>query len=182
MNHQNFERTLHFRVILWSTLVGVSAHPPSPEHAGVLQYTSCGGGVWASNDVVFSRVVAACPPKSRPDIWRHEVVALRLSERDPINQLCGCGKWLSGDMYVSPAMKAVGDGEHEKSQIRRQHVARDTSQPRRVESIINAFGLGADSERHSLSIDLERSASAWISNQARGPAEFKHIIKRRKRN
>jgi hypothetical protein len=22
----------------------------------------------------------------------------------------------------------------------------------------------------------------WISNQARGPAEFKHIIKRRKRN
>ena len=50
VNHQNFERTLHFRVILWSTLVGVSAHPPSPEHACVLQYTCCGGGVWASNE------------------------------------------------------------------------------------------------------------------------------------
>ena len=30
MNHQNFERTLHFRDIPGSMLVGVSAHQPSP--------------------------------------------------------------------------------------------------------------------------------------------------------
>ena len=28
----------------------------------------------------------------------------------------------------------------------------------------------------------DERVSIWISNQARGPAEFKHIIKRRKRN
>ena len=34
----------------------------------------------------------------------------------------------------------------------------------------------------SLSLSPSLSASLWTSDQARGPAEFKHITKRRKRN
>ena len=124
----------------------------TPPHPNTLVYYNTRAVAVESGRQTMSSFQESSPlvPRRVDPTWRHEVVALRLSERDPINQLCGCGKWLSGDMYVSPAMKAVGDGEHEKSQIRRQHVARDTSQPRRVESIImNAFGLGADQERHS---------------------------------
>ena len=35
---------------------------------------------------------------------------------------------------------------------------------------------------HTGQVAAEPQASIWTSNQVRGPAEFKHIIKRRKRN
>ncbi len=46
MNHQNFERTLRFRVIPGSMLVGVSAQQPSPHKKG--HSLAWSGGLWAS--------------------------------------------------------------------------------------------------------------------------------------
>ena len=106
MNHQNFERTLHFRDIPGSMLVGVSAHQPSPrkcakalERRWNLSFESAERKRGSLVPLLFAS--AARSPKSRPaSIHNHFAKStLRLSRRFSSNSAlnehkqptCGCG-------------------------------------------------------------------------------------------
>ena len=157
MNHQNFERILRFRVIPGSMHVGVSAQPHSPSRCGFTTATR----EWWNLGVDFAR---SRPPKNRP-----------ASNAIATDRLCGCGTCL-------PAFPlSANEASTEIVQESAVELAALTSV---VGGRLNSVSL-----RKRLSLLLLKGGFSergshflWISNHARGPPEFKHITKGRKRN
>ena len=183
MNHQNFERTLRFRVIPGSMLVGVSAHQPSPHKKG--HSLAWSGGLWASTARACTQVFCVCgrPSKCRLALFLSSALS-RLSQIAPLSRAGVVTEDRLEPCVLPRFMPSSANDERfdEKQNPPEKKKSSSEKNP--------AFFSRFQSEKGKKKIRgrIEKNSSVYapsptrLSNQARRPAEFKHIIKRRKRN
>ena len=177
VNHQNFERILRFRDIPGSMCVSVSAHTPLTPPAGRLdssESTALASGRWSLGvaGVLCIRAHDTGIPR-RVDLRTKRVVwCLNLSRQVWIVRR-GCGKSVTRHHRQRDASFFCLWARHEAI---RQDLERGRGSST-LETPLHLTEAPSSSDtqcppRH-LPLDLMHT---------RGPAEFKHIIKRRKRN
>ena len=186
VNHQNFERILRFRDIPGSMPVGVSAHTPLTPRVGPRAQLARP----ASSAVESERRswVSVCPTNStreRPSKSRPAHLHKRNESR--------CGTSSFGPLAHSGCGKSPHTEHHRQRDERTTALVHHRRSGQDLEGLVGSFEhslLKSPAELHrcasgfSLHFHYMRPPAPipWTSNQARGPAEFKHITRPRKRN
>ena len=173
-------------------LVGVSAHQPSPlkcakarERRWNLRFESASGKKVSRPDSFLRLVARRVDPLQSTTFKSTHRLSRRFRSKASAferaykkNRQCGCGTCRSAASCQIISLTVYEKGASEKGRSHWKRVL--TGKP--MQGWLRCREAAQPGLNEGCAPSKSAPLTLWISNQARRPAEFKHIIKRRKRN